>query len=417
MFKRFAVIALLACASVAAFAIPKPSEIKAAVESGNYAKAESMLMEVMKEKPSARAHYDLGQVYTFEGKHGPALNEFRQAQALDPSLKFASSAAEFTKKLATAQTMVAPPPVVVAQVQAAPPPSTVTYSVPAVPTTYAATPAKSDSGSVVPIILIVLLIGGVAGGAFFVITRKKEDKDIEDRATAARREKNSTLLGFSKSLEDAVLIAKTATYGDVQRRQILDRIATLQTQTRSMLADLKDNKEVTAGRIATLESNVSIAVDQANNGIPAAAPAPIPESAPVVTAQKPVENIREPGVDAYTLHSSLPPVPQPRVVHNHYHNTPAPAPIVVNNSNDGLVTGMVLGSMMNNHHDRIVEREVIVERTPRRDSYDDAPRYVAPPPAPRYVAPAPTFDSSDDKDDYQAAAPAMDTASDDNDSY
>lgn len=45
--------------------------------------------------------------------------------------------------------------------------------------------------------------------------------------------------------------------------------------------------------------------------------------------------------------------PQPQVVNNHY-----------GSNNDGLVTGMVLGSMMNNHHDtaRVIEREVIVER-------------------------------------------------------
>jgi hypothetical protein len=51
------------------------------------------------------------------------------------------------------------------------------------------------------------------------------------------------------------------------------------------------------------------------------------------------------------------------------------APPVVNNhygsNSDGLVTGMMIGSMMNNHHDttRVIEREVIVERPSYTPSY------------------------------------------------
>lgn len=54
-----------------------------------------------------------------------------------------------------------------------------------------------------------------------------------------------------------------------------------------------------------------------------------------------------------TSYVAPPVVPQPQVVNNHY-----------GSNNDGLVTGMVLGSMMNNHHDHttVIEREVIVER-------------------------------------------------------
>jgi tetratricopeptide (TPR) repeat protein len=52
---------------------------------------------------------------------------------------------------------------------------------------------------------------------------------------------------------------------------------------------------------------------------------------------------------------------------------------VVNNSNDGLLTGILIGDMMNHHHEspRVVEREVIREvpasRSTRDSSWDDAP--------------------------------------------
>ena len=427
MFKRLAVIAALSLSCAVAFAIPKPSEVKAAVASGNYVLAEQLLKQVMQEKPSARAHYDLGQVYVFEGKHNQALSEFRQAQALDPSLKFASSAAEFTKKLANEQNLVAPPPVV-AQVSPAP-----TYTVPSIPSTAATTATVQHDGggsSFLPALLVILLLSGVAVGAYFVVSGKRQKKQEEDAATASKREKNTTLLGFSKSLEDATLICKTATYGDAQKRQILDRITGLQSTVRTMIGDLKDGKEVSASRMAQLESNVNMAVDQATNGVPAPTPA-VPASEHSVEVAR--EYTPRAEADVYTANRTPAPAPMgrpayvptpapaPTVVH-HYHE-PAPAPVIVNN-NDGLLTGILIGNALgDHHHDRVIEREVFVERAPRidtpryeRDSYEDR----TPAPAPYYApapAPAPTFDSNDDQDDYAASPPAVDSSSDDSDTY
>ena len=44
-------------------ALPTPKDIEAAVAAGRYTQAESMLREVLQDKPqSAKAHYELGQV-------------------------------------------------------------------------------------------------------------------------------------------------------------------------------------------------------------------------------------------------------------------------------------------------------------------------------------------------------------------
>ena len=60
---RWLSITLLALACSLALALPSPKDISAAVEAGDLARAETLLHEVLKEKPnSAKAHYELGEV-------------------------------------------------------------------------------------------------------------------------------------------------------------------------------------------------------------------------------------------------------------------------------------------------------------------------------------------------------------------
>lgn len=89
---------------------------------------------------------------------------------------------------------------------------------------------------------------------------------------------------------------------------------------------------------------------------PAASPsAPEPVRATISTPPQP---------NPYTAYVA----PQPTIVH---HTT------TVQNNNDGLVTGILLGEMMSNHHHehtRVVEREVVREvPTPVRDTSWDTP--------------------------------------------
>lgn len=414
--KLLLAVTLSACAAMA-FAIPKPSEVKAAVASGNYAKAESMLLEVMKEKPSARAHYDLGQVYTFEGKHKDALNEYRQAQALDPSLKFASTAAEFTKKLATAQTLVAPAPVVVAQNSMPVFPATPPVSFRVDPPVQHESSGGSGSGIIVGL-LVLLVFGGVA--AFFLM-RKKVTDDVAEK-TGISKDQMNNLLGMAKQLEDSVLIAKTSVISEDDRKLVLGRITALQTNVRNTIAEIKDGKGCTAVTIARLQALVDQVVDESQNGIKVAAVAtPAAEHSVEVAreyAPRAEANVAPPTTSAW---GSAPkpmfpsPAPAPTVFH-HYH--PAPAPVVVQNNSGDLLTGVLIGEALSNHHDRTVYVEREVPRRVERDEY-----VAAPAPAPTYYAPAPapaaTFDSNDDtKDDYEAPSSSVDTSdSSDSDSY
>ncbi len=91
---------LLLGACALALALPAPKDIEAAVSAGRYAQAETMLREVLQEKPnSARSHYELGQVLAHEAKYDEALDQLQRAKTIDGTLKFAASPEKFKQTL------------------------------------------------------------------------------------------------------------------------------------------------------------------------------------------------------------------------------------------------------------------------------------------------------------------------------
>ena len=93
-----------------AFALPTPKDIEGAVAEGRYTQAETMLREVIQEKPqSAKAHYELGQVLAHLQRFKEAQNELHKAKEIDPSLKFATSPDKFNAVLAKVNNLSAAP--------------------------------------------------------------------------------------------------------------------------------------------------------------------------------------------------------------------------------------------------------------------------------------------------------------------
>jgi uncharacterized protein len=91
-------------------ALPTPKDIEAAVAAGQYKQAESMLREVLQDKPqSAKAHYELGQVLAHEHRYKEAQTELQKAKDIDPSLKFATSPEKFNVVLAKVNDLAAAP--------------------------------------------------------------------------------------------------------------------------------------------------------------------------------------------------------------------------------------------------------------------------------------------------------------------
>ena len=93
-----------------ALALPTPKDIEAAVAAGQYTQAETMLREVLQDKPqSAKAHYELGQVLAHERRYKEAQTELQKAKDIDPSLKFATSPDKFNTVLAKVSDLAAAP--------------------------------------------------------------------------------------------------------------------------------------------------------------------------------------------------------------------------------------------------------------------------------------------------------------------
>lgn len=151
--KRAVATFILVLVSSVALALPAPKDIEAAVKSGQLSQAETMLHEVIKEKPnSAKAHYELGQVLAREGRNHEARQELLEAQRIDPSLKFATDPQRFRDLLNRVPATGAP-----------------TLSVPPAPAVNHVSPA-APAGSSFPWVY-VLLGGGVLLVIWLVVSR------------------------------------------------------------------------------------------------------------------------------------------------------------------------------------------------------------------------------------------------------
>jgi hypothetical protein len=93
-----------------ALALPTPKDIEAAVAAGHYTQAETMLREVLQDKPqSAKAHYELGQVLAHEHRYKEAQTELQKSKDMDPTLKFAASPEKFNTVYAKVNDLAAAP--------------------------------------------------------------------------------------------------------------------------------------------------------------------------------------------------------------------------------------------------------------------------------------------------------------------
>jgi len=109
LFKSVVAGALVLSATLA-LALPTPKDIEAAVSAGHYTQAESLLREVIQDKPqSAKAHYELGQVLAHEQRYKEAQTELQKAKDIDSSLKFAASPEKFNTVFAKVSDLAAAP--------------------------------------------------------------------------------------------------------------------------------------------------------------------------------------------------------------------------------------------------------------------------------------------------------------------
>jgi hypothetical protein len=95
---RLFTVGFVGLSASVALALPSPADIDKAVGAGQFSQAESMLREVIAEKPqSAKAHYQLAQVLDRQSRYADAKKELVRAREIDPTLKFAASAERFNE--------------------------------------------------------------------------------------------------------------------------------------------------------------------------------------------------------------------------------------------------------------------------------------------------------------------------------
>ena len=147
------VAGFLVLSATLALALPTPKDIEAAVAAGHYTQAETLLREVLQDKPqSAKAHYELGQVLAHERRYKEAQTELQKAKSIDPSLKFATSPEKFNTVLAKVSDLAAAPT------------SSVVMEPSAAPGTHAAAkaaPEPAASGGSSPLTYVWLAIAGL----------------------------------------------------------------------------------------------------------------------------------------------------------------------------------------------------------------------------------------------------------------
>ena len=147
------VAGVLVLSATLALALPTPKDIEAAVAAGQYTQAESMLREVLQDKPqSAKAHYELGQVLAHAHRYKEAKTELQKAKDIDPSLKFAASPEKFNTVLTKVNDLAAAPT------------SSVVMEPSVAPGTHAAAkaaPESAASGGSSPLTYVWLAIAGL----------------------------------------------------------------------------------------------------------------------------------------------------------------------------------------------------------------------------------------------------------------
>src|ERR1700760_2104922 len=98
MKRKMMLVAACAAAlwSVSAMALPSVNDVQAAVKAGDFPKAESMMQEVVADKPkSAKAHYLYAEILAHDAKFSDAAAQARQARELDPALSFTNDPQKF----------------------------------------------------------------------------------------------------------------------------------------------------------------------------------------------------------------------------------------------------------------------------------------------------------------------------------
>lgn len=350
-------------ASAAAFAVPSTREVNNAIARGNWQQAHSQLVEVLRAHPnSAHAHYLYGQVLAQEGRVPDALAELQKARALDPKLRFASSAAQFNAIEARVQQQAEHAVSRSRPLPSAPailPGTAGTAVAPIAPPLQASRHSPSIGrwiGFVIVLALVVLLVRRT-------VLRARSNDDSRAKEQRRAQLKHATeLLNATRSLKLDVRLSTVpgheALLGEVDAietalRELTDKLANHGSPMPDYaLEDLKRRLDSARARTEG-RAEPNAAAGNAGTGTGKSSSS----GNPSVYAQEAERFGHAQGGAAPPTQPQ--PQPQPTVIVQH--------PGGGGSSMGGLLTGVLLGQMLGGSREQVIERDVIVDDERRCD--------------------------------------------------
>lgn len=364
-----------------ASAAPSPKQIEEAIRANNWTGAESMLNDVLREKPdSAKAWYWMAQTQEKLNHPSKAFSALSKAEQLQPNLTFASpgAVADMRSRLAQASS---------AQTRQAQRPATQTQPLPG----YAgrapvgdgnarrsepAAPAQPSSHAWIYILLALAAVGG--GGAWYYMN-KRSKQQASDAIDAQERDRKALLGRANGAQERATSLSKTARFEGQESSLFGVAAAGLLSRANSALSRLKSsNATFDAYHERTALDNMEGELESLENQSARKAWSEEPAS----TRQAPATASHAP--QGFSVDNGQAAQPQ---AYNGGYGAPAqqaPQTIIVNqgSSGSGLLGTMLVADMISHSgHDR--SREYDLERDNQRlrdQQRNDQQRPAAPEP-------------------------------------
>ena len=341
--KKFtALAALVLLLSVAtfgsrvAFALPSVQDVETSMTQRNWQQADSQLGEVLAAHPkNARAHYLYGQVLEREGRSTDALAQIEQAKTLDPSIRFTDPA-----RFASVERSIRANAGRVATGNIQRQRNTPAIMQQTAPATLAAPPRHGPSAFAWLAILVV--IAAVVGVLVWTVRRNRANQD--GQATDQRRAQLKRATDLLNAVRSLKLDIRLST--DPGHEALEKETEGVEAQLRETVESLSASQNpVPEYRLDELERQVA-SLKARSEGRPDPALAP--------QGSEPSPYALEADRFGRTGQSTPPAPPQPVIMQQ------------PGGGMGGMLTGVLLGSILGGGRDRVVERDVLVDDDSRR---------------------------------------------------
>jgi tetratricopeptide (TPR) repeat protein len=362
MKKTLTALALsLALASPLAFAVPTAQQVEQSMTQGNWQQADSQLSEVLDAHPkNAHAHYLYAQVLDREGRYSDALSHLQQAKSLDPSLSFTdpSRFAATQARIQADATRASISP------RSSNGTNTSTAQNPFNGNQAAAAPQKHGIGMGAWIGFAVLL-AAIALVLRWGLrrARARDDGQAEDnRRTQIKRA--TELLNDVRTLKLDVRLSTAPGH-----EALLKDVEGAETQLREMVESLSNSKNpVPPYAIEDLENQVASLKARAEGR-------PDPNAANAAQAGAPNASPYAQEAERFGRNPQQPYPPQQGPYPPYPPQQGQQPPVIIQQGGGGigggmggLLTGVLLGEALSHGRDRVIEREVPVDRPAQNDN-------------------------------------------------